>query len=162
MSVSFFFFFYIIFIIHACKYLFQYYICYKTLFFSVEIYLTDIWPRFLPPFSVFVKNPYGYIWISFIYMSGLVVSKSYNNRHMRISKTDSGESSKCIVLMVLQKKIEKSFFFNKLLFPIGFLKYFLLVWSATVSILDLVLGCPIENRSTLLLRITKKKISRIS
>ena len=104
------FFFYIIFIIHACKYLFQYYICYKTLFFSVEIYLTDIWPRFLPPFSVFVKNPYGYIWISLIYMSGLVVSKSYNNRHMRISKTDSGESSKCIVLMVLQKKIEKSFF----------------------------------------------------
>ena len=60
-------------------------------------------------------------------MSGLVVSKSYNNRHMRISKTDSGESSKCIVLMVLQKKIEKSFFFNKLLFLIGFLKYFLLV-----------------------------------
>ena len=43
-------------------------------------------------------------------MSGLVVSKSYNNRHMRISKTDSGESSKSIVLMVLQKKIEKSFF----------------------------------------------------
>ena len=36
------FFFYLIFIIHACKYLFQYYICYKTLFFSVEIYLTDI------------------------------------------------------------------------------------------------------------------------
>lgn len=26
-----------------------------------------------------------------------------------------------------------------------------------MSILDLVLGCPIENRSTLLLRITKKK-----
>lgn len=43
-------------------------------------------------------------------MSGLVVSKSYNNRHMRISKTDFGESSKSIVLMVLQKKIEKSFF----------------------------------------------------
>ena len=59
-------------------------------------------------------------------MSGLVVSKSYNNRHMRISKTDSGESSKSIVSMVLQKKIEKSFF-NKLLFLIGFLKYFLLV-----------------------------------
>ena len=36
------FFFNLIFIIHACKYLFQYYICYKTLFFSVEIYLTDI------------------------------------------------------------------------------------------------------------------------
>ena len=36
------FFFYLIFIIRACKYLFQYYICYKTLFFSVEIYLTDI------------------------------------------------------------------------------------------------------------------------